>query len=131
VRADNGVVGKHVQAQAAKALSDAGALAAAQKFSIAPKVLTDATTGNPGARQKLAKDIAAANVMLDESQKALTQSSTASAVVTREYDANWKALKTLRDAYAANKASINNGIKMSNENASAAGSSTISTKAQL
>jgi hypothetical protein len=131
IQQDNGVIGENTRLQAAKNLQQQGALAAAQHLGYATKTLTDATTGHSAAQAKLKADIAATTAKIDAEQKAMTGSGTASAKATREYDANWKALKVLTDAYKGNAGGIKDAIKAYNDVANAEGLTTIQTKAQF
>jgi hypothetical protein len=131
VQQDNGVIGAHVKAKAAQALSDVGALISAQKLGIATKTLTEATIGQGAAQAKFEKQLAAANAKLAEQEKQLTQGKGANAALTREISSGSDAVKNLTTAYEANRVSIKQAFKAYNDIAQAEGLATISTKAQL
>jgi hypothetical protein len=131
VQQDNGVVGQNVKAKAAQALSDAGALTASRHLAISTKILTDATLGHASAQAKLKTEVDSASKKLLDSEQALQRNSKATGAQINAVDANRQALKTLTDAYAANKVGITDAIKAYNDIAAAEGLASISTRAQL
>jgi hypothetical protein len=131
VQADNGVIGKAVAAQAAKALADRGALAVATQLGFATKTLTQATLGNVVAQDQLKARIDFLNSRLKAMDLANESAATHTGAHTAEAAKLASQLQTLTQAYESEKQSIQNSIKAYNDIASAQGLATISTKKQL
>ena len=124
VQQDNGVIGKNVQAQAAKALQDAGAFDLAKKLKIATTDLTGAVTTDDAARKRLVST-------LKDEIKAGTGvfAAGAEAVVTHTKQA--VAAQKLLDIINATHGGIVKSVDDYNILAEALGTTTISTKGQL
>jgi hypothetical protein len=132
VQADNGVIGENVRLQAAKALSDAGAFAAAQRLGIASKVLTDASLGNADATRVLNEKLAANKAQAVAAAGAIDGYSAASykarsAIIRNANEQN----EAIRASADTQKDAIATQIKAYNDIQKALGGTTISTRAQL
>jgi hypothetical protein len=125
------VIGKNVAAQAAKALADQGALAAARQLGIATQTLTQATLGHANAQDKLKTKIDALNAQLRAMDQANANASTHTGAQTAAAAKLAGQLQTLTQAYNTQKSSIQGTLKAYNDIASAQGLATISTKKQL
>lgn len=98
LNSDSDAIGRNVKLQAAKALQDSGAFAAAQKLGISAKTLTDATLGNADAYARVRSVIDPLSHKLDEAaakQGQLTGKQAAQAAASATVVS---ALKTQRSA---------------------------------
>ncbi|WP_158861993.1 hypothetical protein [Leifsonia sp. AG29] len=124
VQQDNGVIGQHVQAQAADNLQKSGALDLAKKLNISTKELTAATTTDDAARQKL---ISTLQKQVDAGYKIEASGYRAIRVQTDQGKAAQELIGKLNGTHGA----ISSQIQAYNDVAQAQGQSTISSAAQL
>lgn len=131
IQQDNGVIGENVKLQAAKALGDGGALAAAKQLGISTETVTRATLGNSKAQAELAEKLKQIKLASNQAAVAQTESSSAYKKGLDQAEKNSRATEVLTQVVQQNRTAVKDGIKAYNEIASAQGLTTISTKEQL
>ncbi len=124
VQEDNGVVGKNVQAQAAKALQDANALNTAKQLGISTRDVTKAALNEGDAHERLTAKL---KEMVRVGTTVTAYAKGRQVTMTDEA----KSAKTLLDAINSTSGGIKEQIKAYNAIADAQGLTSISTKEQL
>ncbi|MCS5732382.1 hypothetical protein [Herbiconiux daphne] len=123
VQADTGALGDNVRAAAVKALTDAGALAAAQRLGISVKEVTDATLGNASAQAKL-------DAELTKLESSAVGTATKMQDLTTAQQEQVGDVNSVRDAYEGQNDAIEQAIDAYNTYADAMGQTTITSDAQ-
>lgn len=138
VQEDNGVIGKNVELQTAKALRDEGAFQAAQKLGISLKTVTDAALGSTDAHQALVGALRKAQDAYDAAggdaqRNAMNRTGIEVPAIQKAQGAynNLQAAQEELAASESNLKAIKDAIKAYNDVQKALGGTTISTRQQL